>query len=74
MKRPELGLPPSKPRRIGTEEAKPDFRGWEVIEDLVNSATECVHWTLLDLDMPEKWIKDKSMLVGDAAHPMLPFL
>ncbi|KAH7084373.1 hypothetical protein FB567DRAFT_498332 [Paraphoma chrysanthemicola] len=54
------------------------FAGWEPrvrkLVDLTNSTF--LKWRLYDLDMVEHWVhpSNKGVLVGDAVHPMLPYM
>lgn len=41
---------------------------------LVEAATEVFRWALFDRDPRESWSLGRVTLLGDAAHPMLPFL
>ncbi len=46
---------------------------WQ-IRDLIAAAEEWRIWPLVERDMPPAWNAGRVTLLGDAAHPMLPFL
>lgn len=56
-----------------TEQALADFSGWNpVITACIESANELYRWALYDrLPLPH-WSDGRVVLLGDAAHPMLP--
>lgn len=52
-----------------------DFDGWcEPISAIANAAEDCARWALFDRDPMPNWTDGKVALIGDACHPMLPFL
>lgn len=52
-----------------------DFGGWcEPISAVVEAAEDCTRWALFDRDPMPAWTDGKVALIGDACHPMLPFL
>ncbi len=54
-----------------------DFAGWHpVIQTLIQKADpdHIFKWALLDHPPLETWVNDRVALLGDAAHPMLPFV
>jgi salicylate hydroxylase len=54
-----------------------DFDGWNAQTRDILAATDpdsCYRWALYDRDPFRCWLKDQCVLLGDAAHPMLPFL
>ena len=56
-------------------EALKDFEGWHpVIRNLLENADKLHRWALFDRTPLEKWVEGQAALMGDAAHPMLPFL
>ena len=52
-----------------------DYAGWaKPIEAIIADAGECYRWALFDREPLPTWSDGNVALVGDACHPMLPFL
>jgi salicylate hydroxylase len=52
-----------------------DFAGWaKPITAIIERADACYRWALFDRDALPKWSEGNVTLIGDACHPMLPFL
>ena len=63
-------------RRPGdkTEIAR-DFRDWHPdIATLIDAAENCYKWALYDRDPLQQWAVGCVTLLGDACHPMLPYM
>lgn len=57
------------------EQALKDFKGWSpVIRTILQKAEVLNRWALYDRDPLPVWSEGRAVLVGDACHPMLPFL
>ncbi len=59
------------------EELKADYAGWHPkIQAILDAAerNECYRWALNDRKPIRNWSTDRVTLLGDAAHPTLPFL
>ncbi|QQQ79555.1 FAD-dependent monooxygenase [Saccharothrix sp. 6-C] len=51
------------------------YAGWhEEVRAIAAAAEEVSQWALHDRDAIEHWSTDRITIVGDAAHPMLPFM
>ena len=66
------------PQRADIEEFRSKISGWDpVLHELINvEGSVCTKWTLFQIHEPVKWCHDiaRFVLVGDAAHAMLPCL
>ena len=52
-----------------------EFVGWhETIQSLIDNVEQCWKWALYDRDPLKRWSVGRVSLLGDAAHPMLPFM
>ena len=52
-----------------------NYRGWHPDLLRIFSASERHYkWALYDRDPLQKWTKGRATILGDAAHPMLPYL
>ena len=57
------------------EDALADFADWHpTITRILSEAPELYRWALFDRAPLQKWIDGRVALLGDAAHPMLPFM
>jgi salicylate hydroxylase len=57
------------------DEYKAEFAGWHpTIQTLIGAMSSCFKWALFDRDPLDAWSVGRATILGDAAHPMLPFL
>ncbi|MEW4467571.1 FAD-dependent monooxygenase [Parasphingorhabdus sp. JC815] len=57
------------------DDALADFAGWHpVITTLLEQADAHYRWALFDRPPLSKWADGRAVLLGDACHPMLPFM
>jgi salicylate hydroxylase len=57
------------------DECLGDFPGWNRdIHTIIENASTPFKWALLDREPLTQWSEGPVTLLGDAAHPMLPFL
>jgi salicylate hydroxylase len=71
-------LPPNVARQAGsTEEMKALFKGWDpILARFLDHVKEVDKWKLMFRTELETWINTQGtlLLIGDAVHPMLPYL
>jgi salicylate hydroxylase len=57
------------------EDALDEFAGWhDHVRRIIGAADETKRWALYDRKPLASWTSGRVTLLGDAAHPMLPFL
>lgn len=62
--------------RIGNgADALRDFAGWHpVIQTMIEQADTHFRWALFDRKPLKRWSDGRAIILGDACHPMLPYL
>jgi salicylate hydroxylase len=62
-------------RECDPAEAIENYRGWhESLLRLFSASERHYKWALYDRDPVGQWTKGRATILGDAAHPMLPYL
>lgn len=62
-------------RRGDPDALRARFSGWNTtISHVLEGVEETFQWGLFELPVLERWGDEPLVLLGDAAHPMLPFL
>ena len=71
-------LPPGVAKQEGSlEEMRELFKGWDpILNKFLNKVEKVDKWKLMHQAELPRWVNDKStlVLIGDSAHPMLPYL
>lgn len=58
-----------------TARLRETFAGWHPsVTALLEQVDDCFLWGLFDRPEQVRWVRDRLVLIGDAAHPMLPFM
>jgi salicylate hydroxylase len=61
--------------RVTPDSALAAFTGWHSqIRRIIAAADTCFIWALFDRDPLARWSKGRTTLLGDACHPMYPFM
>ncbi|SFY20000.1 FAD-dependent monooxygenase [Streptomyces atratus] len=69
------GRPESSSSGRETEDLDAAFAGWhEEVRQVVTAAESVTRWGLFDRDLAARYTTDRVVLLGDAAHPTLPYL
>ncbi|KPI37152.1 3-hydroxybenzoate 6-hydroxylase 1 [Cyphellophora attinorum] len=56
------------------EEMKNTFEGWDdVLTKIISCIPAVLKWKLMHHDELERWTKGRTVLLGDACHPTLPY-
>jgi salicylate hydroxylase len=61
--------------RASRDEVHKAYAGWDpAIHALIDAADVINKWAMFQRSPMETWVAGRAVLMGDAAHPMLPFL
>jgi salicylate hydroxylase len=62
-------------REVDRSEVIENYRGWhESLLRLFSASEKHYKWALYDRDPLPQWTRERATILGDAAHPMLPYL
>lgn len=57
------------------EKLRTAFAGWDTpVQDILATCDDTYLWGLFDRPPPKTWHSSRAVLIGDACHPILPFM
>ncbi|KAJ5657186.1 uncharacterized protein N7484_000835 [Penicillium longicatenatum] len=57
------------------DDMKAEFDGWDpVLTKIIGMVEKTLKWPLISGSVLDKWVLDKLVILGDAAHAMLPYM
>ncbi|KAJ5654888.1 hypothetical protein N7490_001891 [Penicillium lividum] len=57
------------------DDMKAEFEGWDpVLTKIIGMVEKTLKWPLISGSVLDKWVLDKLVILGDAAHAMLPYM
>ncbi|KAJ5889153.1 hypothetical protein N7504_009963 [Penicillium tannophilum] len=57
------------------DDMKAEFDGWDpVLTKIIGMVEKTLKWPLISRSVLDKWVSDKLVILGDAAHAMLPYM
>ncbi|KAJ5813313.1 uncharacterized protein N7503_000063 [Penicillium pulvis] len=57
------------------DDMKAEFDGWDpVLTKIIGMVEKTLKWPLISGSVLDKWVSDKLVILGDAAHAMLPYM
>ncbi len=57
------------------EKLRTAFAGWDTpVQDILAACDDTYLWGLFDRPPPKTWHSSRAVLIGDACHPILPFM
>ncbi len=61
-------------KKVNPQELINNFSDFQMLQDVFDKITLVKKWGLFDYPILKKWYKNRIILVGDACHPILPYL
>lgn len=63
------------PQAAAMADVRAAFAGWHpLVQAILQACTDCQLWSLFDRPPLATWAEGRVVLLGDACHPMLPFM
>ena len=77
LSHPDNSDPDSWNQDRALRDMREHFRGWDpTLQSLISKITTTLKWPLLSGSVLDRWVhpKDNLLIMGDAAHAMLPYM
>ncbi|EED18876.1 salicylate hydroxylase, putative [Talaromyces stipitatus ATCC 10500] len=75
LSHPDLMGPSTWNEKTALEDMKAEFQGWDpVLEKIIGMVEKTIKWPLMSGSPLRRWAVGKLVVIGDAAHAMLPYM
>ncbi|KAL2817024.1 hypothetical protein BDW59DRAFT_182366 [Aspergillus cavernicola] len=75
LSHPDSSDPSTWDGQTALEDMKAEFQGWDpVLTKIISMAEKSIKWPLLSGSLLKRWTRGKLVILGDAAHAMLPYM
>ncbi|RHZ58557.1 hypothetical protein CDV55_105320 [Aspergillus turcosus] len=75
LSHPDTSDPAMWDVRTALQDMKAEFEGWDpVLTKIIGMVEKTIKWPLVSGSLLNRWMRGKLVILGDAAHAMLPYM